>query len=73
MKSVLASLVKLNGPSETFPYALVGRPLPNFIPSECTVTGEIHVLLTVAEDAKVEAEYDWHHQMMGWKLRGGDN
>jgi hypothetical protein len=69
MESVLASLVKLDGPGNNFPYALVPRPLPDFIPGECAITGEIQVLLYVTEDAKIEAKYKYSSKQAGWFLR----
>jgi hypothetical protein len=72
MISVLASLVKLNGPHDAFPYALVPRPLPNFIPGECAITGEITPFMFVADDAKIEAEYDYIPKEVGWRLKGGE-
>jgi hypothetical protein len=73
MESVLASLVKLDGPGTWFPYALVPRPLPDFIPGECAITGEIQVLLYVTDDAKIEAKYKYSAKEAGWKLKGGKN
>lgn len=72
MESVEASLVSL-GSQGQWPYALVPRPLPQFIPSECAVTGEIRVFDRVADDAKIEANYFWETKIMGWMIvEGGE-
>lgn len=64
MESVEASLVSLGKL-----YGLVPRPLPKFIPSECIVTGEIRGFNRVADDANIEAEYEYSHKRAGWELK----